>query len=307
MGSMTARGFGLAAAIVALGAALTSCGTVAGTGTPSGSASGSASPTVTASPSTSVAVPQDPTALVGGWVVSDARGGEPGTVLLLGVELTVWRSCGFLMGSWRASTASLFAASVSGGDEKCFAEHGDEPAPAWLTAATRFQSDGAGVVLLDSEGGVVARLSPGGSPTPGPNILPSNAVPPVLTDELRAWLAPPSPLSSSLTPATRARLLGSWVVADPSATNRTQRQTPGILFAQDGTYQATDGCNGTAGRWTADDSGGFLLTGGATTAIGCDNVEVAQPASGAAWAAFDGDVLVMVGPSGKELIRLRRA
>ena len=31
-----------------------------------------------------------------------------------------------------------------------------------------------------------------------------------------------------------------------------------------------------------DDSGGFLLTGGATTAIGCDNVEVAQPASGAA-------------------------
>lgn len=306
MGDMTARGFVLAAAVVALGAALTSCGTVAGTGTPSGSASGSTSPTVTAPPSTSTA-PQDPTALVGSWLVTQAAGAEPGTVLRLGEDLSLWQSCGYLMGSWRASTTSLFSASLVGGDGGCFGAGVRRPTPAWLAAATRFDVSGDGAVLLDSSGRTVARLSPGGRPTPGSNLLPSLADPPVLTPQLRKVLAAPLPLPPTAMPATRQQLLGRWVTTQERPSSGLSHDVvPGITFSDDGSYAATDGCNGTEGRWAADDSGSLLVSGGFSTAIGCDNVDVALFAGRAAWATLDDGVLVLIGPDGAETGRLRR-
>ena len=299
---MTARGFALVAA-VALAGALTACGTVAGTGTPSGSASGSA--TISSSPAASPRV-EDPTALIGSWLVTDATGAEPGTVLRIGEDLSLWRRCGYLMGNWRASAQGLFTGHLDGGEGSCFDKGQRDPTPAWLARVTRFATDGDGAALLASDGSVVARLSPGGKPTPGPHILSSLADPPVLTARLAQALAAPAPLPSTYTPATRAQLLGSWITVGPRPSGSIQRMDPGIAFADDGSYRATDGCNGTVGRWTADDAGAFLATGGFSTLIGCDTVDVPQFAQLATWAAIDDGVLVLIDRTGHETGRLRR-
>lgn len=306
MGDMTARGFALVAA-VALAGALTACGADAGPGTPSGSASGSESGSASASSASPTARTQDATALVGSWLVTDAAGAEPGTVLRIADDLSLWQSCGYLMGSWRASTQGLFAGHLDGGDGACFGAGQRDPTPAWLAQVSRFETSGDGAALLASDGSVVARLSPGGKPTPGPHILASLADPPVLSAELAAVLRAPAPLPSSYTPATWAQLLGAWVTVQPRPSGPMGRTIdPGVTFSADGSYGATDGCNGTSGRWAADDSGAFIATGGPSTLIGCANVDVPQFVANAAWAALDDGVLVLVDRAGHETGRLRR-
>jgi hypothetical protein len=265
-------------------------------------------PAPSASAGTSGSRATGPTALVGSWHVTDAAGAEPGTVLSMGVELTLWQRCGYLMGSWRAGGDSLFAANLVGGDGACFTKAGD-PTPEWLRRAWGYAVDGGDVTLLAGDGTVVARLRPGASPTPGPHILGSLAVPPVLTAELAAALAPAAPLPAGLAPATRAQLVGSWVPAQPRPSSSGLRHdtTPGVTLAADGSYHATDGCNGTDGRWAADDHGALVATGGATTAIGCDNVPVEQWLATATSAGFAGTVLVLVGRDGTVTGRLTRA
>lgn len=280
---------------VAVGA-VAACGT-----TPPG-------PALSASSSPSGPTTGGATALVGSWYVTDAAGAGDGTVLSMGAELAVWQRCGYLMGSWRANGASLFAASVAGGDGACMTTSGD-PTPDWLRRASGYAVEGSGISLLDADGTTVARLRPGASPTPGPNLLPSLAVPPVLTPELAAALAPAAPLPATLTPATRAQLVGSWVSAlpRPSSPGLSHGTTPGVTLAADGGYHATDGCNGTDGRWAADDHGALIATTGASTLIGCDNVPVDRWLTTATTAGFAGKVLVLVGRDGRETGRLTRA
>jgi hypothetical protein len=163
-------------------------------------------------------------------------------------------------------------------------------------------------VLTTTDGTVVARLTPGREPTAGPHIAPSNPEPPVLTAELKAALAAPKPLPPALTPATHDRLLGAWVSALPRPSSGLRHDTePGITFAADGSYHGTDGCNGTDGRWASDDTGALIITGGASAAMGCDNVDVVRWVGLAAWAALDHGALVLVGPDGAETGRLKRA
>jgi heat shock protein HslJ len=265
-------------------------------------------PRATSTPSglASRAATEDPTTLVGSWLVVDATGVESGTVLRIGEDLSLWQRCGYLMGSWRAGGASLFAASLQGGDYDCFPKTGD-PTPAWLSAASDYAVDTTGVTLLSRDGTVVARLRPGGRPTPGPNLLPSLADPPTLTAALKATLAPPAPLPASLTRATRAQLVGSWVAAGPRPSTSGIAHSPaGATLRDDGTYSATDGCNESTGRWTAD-PGGLVVTSGFSTLIGCGNVDVARWLSTATTAGFDGAVLVLVGKDGTETGRLTHA
>ena len=163
------------------------------------------------------------------------------------------------------------------------------------------------MTLLSRDGTVVARLRPGGRPTPGPNLAPELADPPTLTPALTAWLAPAAPLPASLTAATRAQLVGSWVAAGPRPSTSGMTRTPaGATLRDDGTYSATDGCNEMSGRWGAD-ADGLVVTSGASTLIGCDNVDVPGWLGTATRAGFDGAELVLVDKDGHELGRLVHA
>jgi len=246
--------------------------------------------------------PGDPVALVGSWRVEAVAGEEPAAVLRLAAsDLSLWRDCGRLMGAWRADTGGLFVGAVSGGSAGCVST-ASELTPAWLRQATSYGVDGAVRVLLDERGAVVARLLPGGRPTAGPDVAPSEAEPPVVTDQLREAFRPAAPLPAGLEPADRSRLIGRWVPADGAG--RSAPQPPFALLAADGGWRGSDGCNGQGGRWVAGVGGSLLAVAGPQTLIGCDGVSVGSWLSSASWAGFDGKVLVLLDEAGQELGRL---
>ena len=283
--------------------ALVGCGSqgAAGGASPSGSA-----PSPTASGSAAPPASTDPVSLVGSWLVRDDATVEDGTVLRISDDLSLWASCGYVSGGWRADHHGLFVGHIDGGDGGCMPKQGD-PTPAWLTSVSRYAPDGDGFVLQTADGATVVRLAPGGRPTPGSNLLPSLADPPTVTDPLRVALAPAGGLPSSLEPATPARLVGSWKAVAPAPSDGLARVTPpGVTLSAAGGYEATDGCNQTSGRWAAGDAGSFIATGGASTLVGCDNVDVAGWLVQARNAGFAGTTLVLVDQAGHELGRLTR-
>jgi heat shock protein HslJ len=177
--------------------------------------------------------------------------------------------------------------------------------PAWLRSAAAFDLRASGPRLLDADGTVVARLAPGGRPTPGPDLLASLADPPTVTAEDKRRFADPAPVPTGLQPAHRASLVGRWL---PKPADDVQRpEQPMLELHADGTWTSSDGCNGMDGRWTTGDGGRVLATAGGTTQAGCTNVNVAESFITASRAAFDGTVLVLLDASGTEIRRLVRA
>jgi hypothetical protein len=247
--------------------------------------------------------PADPLSLVGSWLL-DAPGVATGTVLRLGDDLSLWSSCGYLMGSWVADPAGLFVGQLDGGDGGCMTDvSGQGPTPAWLGKVVAFRLDGASAVLLDSSGAVAATLRPGGHPTPGPNLLPSLADPPTVSDQLRARLAAPAPLPAGLVAARPSQLIGYWV----SAANPQLRGDADL--ASDGSWKGTDGANGNGGRWSAAPDGELVVSAGPSTLVGCSPgqcVDVDDWFVQASRAAFDGSTLVLLDASGKETGRAVR-
>ena len=300
---------GILSTIVAATATIalaTSCGTQTLPGGPSLSpTSTSPSTPSTSTPSASSTPDSSAVALVGSWLVTDAQGAEEGTVLRLAEGLSLWQSCGYLMGSWKTSD-HLLVGHLDAGDGTCMT-NGD-PTPPWLASVAAYRVESDGVTLLGSDGRKVAHLSPGGQPTAGSNLLPALADPPVLTDDMRSALAPAPPLPASLVPATRADLIGTWVPLTPKPSSQAGSPDwrPHITLVADGTYTGSDGCNGSGGRWVGGERGGLAVTSGVTTAIGCDNVVVTGWFATALQAGFDGDVLVLVGRDGTETGRVRR-
>jgi hypothetical protein len=245
----------------------------------------------------------EPWRLIGSWSVT-ADGEEPGTVLRIdGHNVSLWRRCGQLEGGWQADRSGLFVADLSGASESC---HPEVPyAPAWLRSAAAFDLRASGPRLLDADGTVVARLTPGGRPTAGPDMLASLADPPTVTAADRHAFADPAPVPSGLQPADRASLVGRWLPLPADNVQRPQR--PMLDLRADGTWTSSDGCNGTLGRWTTGDGGLVLATVGFTTQMGCTNVNVAATFFTASRAAFDGTVLVLLDANGKETGRLVKA
>jgi len=259
------------------------------------------SPTVAAS--SFVPSPADPLSLVGSWLL-DAPGVTPGTVLRLGDDLSLWSNCGYLMGSWVADHAGLFVGQLDGGDAACMSGVSSQgPTPAWLAKVVAFRLDGAGAVLLDSSGAVVATLRPGGHPTAGPNMLPSLADPPTVSDQLRTRLAPTAALPAGLIAARPSQLVGYWV----SAANPNRRGDADL--SADGSWQGTDGANGNGGRWSAAPDGQLVVSAGPSTLVGCMPDQCADVDDWfiqASRAAFDGSTLVLLDASGKETGRAVR-
>jgi len=284
-------------AALALGA--TACAST-GLNRPGSEGSGQSVP---GGPSSSSAV-FDPLALVGSWQL-EAPGQAKGSVLRLGDDLTLWSSCGYLMGEWDADSAGLFAGHVSGGSGKCVPATPTDPTPAWLAKVVAFTTDAAGAELLDSSGSVVARLKPGGSPTAGPDIASQLAQPPVLTGDLRARFRSAPPLPAGLTPATPSQLVGRWGSAD------YPKRSGFVELAPDGSWTGSDGANAARGRWSADSAGELVSVSGAQTLVGCGPPDACVDVSGwfsaAVRAGFDGRVLVLFDADGKVTGRLAHA
>lgn len=234
-----------------------------------------------------------PIALIGLWTV-EGTPEEAGTVLRIAPQrqLSLWRSCGMVSGSW-AATEGLFLAALHGGDDTC----SQATSAAWLEQAVGYRSSGPDLALVDGAGKTVARLLPGGKPKVTDNAAAQEAEPPVITDEDRTSLeATTAPLPDGLTTGS---LLGRWVPVSGGA-------AAFVEFRNDGTWTGSDGCNGNGGRWIAGTDGTFLATAGPSTLMACDGAAVPTWLSTATLAGFSADQLALLDPAGTEVGRLRK-
>lgn len=246
-------------------------------------------------------VPMRPADLVGLWRLAGAP--EKNGVLRIAAEsnLSLWSSCGRMSGQWAANAAGLMVASIDSGSGRCDVQKAARSS--WLHDVAGYRRGEAGPELLDSSGGVVARLLPGARLTPGPDVAPSEVEVPTLPEQPRPhWQALPD-LPRSVVPVSREQLLGAWVPAGEDRRARPER--PHVRFHPDGSWTGSDGCNGTGGRWALGHGGAVLLTSGITTLIGCGNVNVLGSAP-LARAAVDRDgFLVLYDFSGAPVQSLR--
>jgi hypothetical protein len=279
--------------IVAVALTASACASAQRTG-------GTASELSSATPSAATPTPGDPLQLVGSWHL-DAPGQEPGSVLRLGDDLSLWSGCGACFGGWSADRAGLFVAHVSSMSGGCrLPASGGDWTPAWLTKARAFKAGGTSVELLDANGAVVARLTPGAHPTAGPDMASELAAPPTVSADLTQRMRAAAPLPAGLTPATSARLVGRWISAD-----HPDRRGFVDLRA-DGSWRGSDGANDQGGGWTAGPGGSLVAVAGAQTLVGCAGgcVNIGAWLSEAAHAGFDGSTLVLVDADGSVLGRL---
>jgi hypothetical protein len=200
----------------------------------------------------------------------------------------------------------MFLGLIHGYAERCPTPDGlADWTPGWLRHAVAYRVDDNTPALLDADGRIVARLMPGGLPTPNTKlVMPEEAQPPVLDDEMRQALTEPEgEPPAGRTPATPEQLVGRWVPPKGTGAN------PAVFLelTADGISQASDGCNHTTGRWLAGDSGRILAIGGPTTLVGCSGMRpVADWLAAASYAFFDGPTLVLLDSTGAETGRLVR-
>lgn len=242
----------------------------------------------------------DPLDLIGTWQLAGVEDTGDSVIRLDWYDLQLWRECGVAGGAWRADHGGQFVAYLSYATGSC-ADHGAFT-PDWLARAVSFEVEGAERVLRDSDGAVTARLLPGAEPTPGPDLAPSEATPPEITDEMREAFAPAEPLPPELAPPAPGELAGRWV---PEVQPTTLRPAY-VELAADGSWEGSDGCNRQAGRWVAGPDGVLLAASGPSTMMGCDNVPVGDWLAGTWRAGLDGDLLVLLDREGEELGRLVR-
>ncbi|MCU1406173.1 MAG: hypothetical protein JWQ43_2476 [Glaciihabitans sp.] len=265
---------GLATASVLL---LGACAGIGGGTAPSPShdAETEIEPTADPTPATSEPKePADPLALIGMWRVSGAEGADASTYISFDTyQIILWRECGYLMGSWSVAGDALLG-EVGGGSPTCFADDGVLPVP-WLDNTREFRNAGDGTIeLRDAAGRPTATLDKDGTPASRQDIVDSLAAPPVITDVTRAWLSPAAALPDDVTAATD--LVGRWLPTETTDDDNVPGVTsdPYAEFASDGSYIASDGCNGGMGRWALRKDGVLLSTSGASTLMMCPGAAV---------------------------------
>ena len=244
--------------------------------------------------------------LVNLWRVSGVPEEEVDTWLRLDAgSFQLWRDCGMIDGSWGA-TETLFLASIYGASGDCVAQE-RIPKVEWLGAVTGYRSADAGWELTDAGGGVVATLTVDGAPDPIPTAATLYTEPPEITDSVRELMRKPVPLPTELDPVTAATLVGKWTPVDFVPSPDPSRSTdPHALFAGDGTWSGSDGCNAAEGRWAVDPAGALLATVGPMTQIGCEGAPVPTWVAIARLAGFDGELLSLLDLDGSEIARLER-
>jgi hypothetical protein len=238
--------------------------------------------------------------LVNLWRVTGAVGEEdPAWLRLDAGEFQLWRSCGMIVGSWRASD-TLFLAAPFGGMGDCVST--TMPVIGWLERASGFEITPDGYDLVDAAGTVVASLSIDGAPEPIPTAAEFYAQPPEITPQVHEYFQAAAALPAGLTSVTDVALEGKWVpVAYAVSTD------PHVLFEADGTWTGSDGCNGGQGRWAVGAAGEFLATSGPSTLIGCEGAPVPSWVAQAPSAGINPDGwLLLFDAAGTEVGRLER-
>lgn len=261
-------------------------------------------PDATSTPEVAPVPGPSPEGLVNVWRVVGAEGTGVDSWLRLegpgmsGMGLTAWTDCGVAQGQWRAIDG-LFTGFTYSGPLECL--EGD-PATSleWLTDVVGYREAGAGYELLDRSGEVVAGLAIDGMPPADPTLPPEFAAPPVLTPELLESLEMPEALPEGVEPASD--ILGRW---EPHEVGEFDH--PFANFSADGSWTASDGCNGYVGRWGMGAEGLILIAGGNfSTLIGCINSPAPYWVAGAARAGMIDGELVLYSRSGDELGHLER-
>jgi hypothetical protein len=237
--------------------------------------------------------------LVNLWRVTGAEGeGEKTWLRLDANEFRLWRDCGMIMGSWRA-TDSLFLASTFGTSGGCAT--GAIPTVNWLESATAFAETGDGYELLASGGEVVATLTIDGAPEPIETAAEFYTQPPELTEDVHAQFRRAAQLPAELEPVTANALNGRWASSAAAGTEAH------VAFEADGTWTGSDGCNGGSGRWAVSGSGEFLATSGPSTLMYCEGASIPSWVALAASAGLDPDgQLLLFDASGTALGALTR-
>lgn len=268
-----------------------------------GQAPGNREPNPDAPPITGQPVAGESAALglVNLWRVTGAAGEEdPAWLRLDAQEFQLWRACGMVMGSWRA-TDTLFLGSVHGSSGEC-ATTNAMPQIDWLDDVTGFAATADGYDLTGENGEVIASLSIDGAPEPIETAAEFYTRPPEITEDVRAEFRAAATLPAEVTPATPDGLAGKWVpVAYAVSTD------PHVVFDSDGTWTGSDGCNGGSGRWAVGASGEFLATSGPSTLIYCEGAPVPSWVAQATSAGVNADGwLLLFDASGTEIGRLSR-
>lgn len=238
--------------------------------------------------------------LVGMWRVSDAAGESESTWLRLDVhEFMLWRDCVVISGSWSAGE-QLFIAGVHSAMGGCVTGSTIPEVP-WLESVASYRASVGGWELLDASGDTVASLTIDGKPAPHPDIIDYLTEAPEITDETREHFRGAVALPAGLDAPTIVDLEGRWNPVGEGEGTDAHAQ-----LAADGTYTASDGCNGTMGRWAIGAGGEWLATAGPSTLIACEGAPVAFWLSQAKRAGMDGAQLVLLDADGAELGRLAR-
>ncbi|MGC5285356.1 META domain-containing protein [Micromonospora sp. DT231] len=251
-------------------------------------------------------MPLAPERLIGSWTLVDVADPGAGAILRLAdSELHLFGThCGTLGGNWRANSEGVFLADVWSassavveGTPGC--EKASRETPGWLRSVTAYRFDGTGLpLLLDRRRQPVARLIPGATPTPEPDMDASVLAPPVVTDEARRNLAPAVALPATLVPVDQRQPAGRWAP-------RSGHRAAYVEFTADGEWHGSDGCNDQSGRWITAAGGTLLATTRAATLAFCtDSVPIGHWVTTARRAGHDGKVLVLLDAQGKETGRL---
>lgn len=252
-----------------------------------------------------ISVQRGPSKLVGYWTVAGTGTEDDGATLQLGAmeagAWTLWRECGGMDGSWRASSAGGFIAGSYSGNSDCWPdEQGWRPTPTWLEPVRGYRLTETGAELLNASGAVMARLSPGARPDHGPHRSEITTELPELTSDVLAELDGVR-VPTGATPASADAVAGRW--APVGATNNRAY----LGLQANGWYEGSDGCNDQGGRWTIDRDGRLLATGGPQTHVGCDSTNVSHALTSSIVLEVDGDTLAAVDADGAVVMTFTRA
>jgi len=239
--------------------------------------------------------------LINLWRVSAPNEGPDTWLRLEGGAYQLWRSCAEADGSWSADSREFYASDFGGWSGGCGLGDSQPTEAPWLTLAMTYQPTDGGWLLLDAAGQELAKLTIDGAPPPNPNLVDEYREPPVVTDQIRAWLVDPAPMPSGLSPVTAKDIIGRWGPEEGYSAE------PFVNFNEDGTWEGSDGCNYLGGNWRITGSEGRMFASSpGSTDVGCENAPIEYWLISASRAGLDGQILALVDRAGQEVGRLKR-